>query len=319
MHKHVATPPEARRTGRRNNFLLVAGTALLLAGLVAKCGIKEELEQTSKPTIAYEFPKKDKPEYQTKAKWKEQQGRKILYDFFKMLLKVKMPEPQKINHPLDAYSCIMDARVQAFEAQTNAEFFDEDRYLKANGCPTMPELLDEIKKNPTPESLDALRRLALARSDYFDAKIAYFAYTDKQTPYELRLDALGCSMYLARMSFINESSAIMAVAELAVSNQTAFEILTEAAGKGEGVITDFALMLRIAPQDEAMFSLRSRFADATRIAVRMTGLGEFSSNAYSTFVLSNFEVDSTRQDVERERKYCDQLNSEDKLVLGLKP
>ena len=151
--------PNQRRQRRLSKLLLATGVALLVAGLASKCGKNDEPKREQQ-TVNYELPKKKKPEYQTKANWKEQQRRKILYGFFDMIFKIKMPEPKEIDHPLDAASCIIGGNIEAVDHLFQYDnTLDLNGYLSENGCPTLRELLDEIRKNPTTEALEALRLL----------------------------------------------------------------------------------------------------------------------------------------------------------------
>ncbi|MDO8554861.1 MAG: hypothetical protein Q7S22_08680, partial [Candidatus Micrarchaeota archaeon] len=134
----------------------------------------------------------------------------------------KLPEMEIgiITHPLDAVSCIEDARIRARELAGNGIVPDEDGDRQANGCPSLKELLKSIKDNPTPEALEALRRLILDYEDLFDPFFEVF-------------DIGGGGAYasicaeLTRNRSIKEGSyPLLTAIELAAINQDAFSIVS---------------------------------------------------------------------------------------------
>ena len=178
----------------------------------------------------------------------------------------------KIEHPLDAYSCLIEARARKKDAVNSGETFDEQKFLMERGCPSLGELLLSIQSHPDQEAFDALRRLVADRAEYFIPMI--------QIPIEYALSYLSCREALDIRDMLNGPSALLIAAQLAVDYSEAEEILVEGVlSDPEAEIMLKARLSKFPPADGKDWDMRSKLIDildasTERIAQKL-GLPEF--------------------------------------------
>ncbi len=112
------------------------------------------------------------------------------------------------RHPLDLYSCLLEARALSLDAAAAGEFFDEAAYLQDRGCLTLQELLERIKNNPTPEALEALKGLISVQRDFFNPVIS-----SSELPAHSTDDEFGHSSFgrLSRCRKIRETESLLGI------------------------------------------------------------------------------------------------------------
>ncbi len=137
------------------------------------------------------------------------------------------PSPES-RHPLDLYSCLLEARAMAMDAAAAGKFFDEAAYLQDSGCLTLPELLDRIKNNSTPEALEALKGLVVAEMGILDPvqidEHPLFATDDNALAFRV----VGCRSLLRIGRMLDRSSPELLALTLAIEDPDAAELLTPA-------------------------------------------------------------------------------------------
>ena len=186
----------------------------------------------------------------------------------------------KIEHPLDAYSCLIEARTRKKDAVDAGKTFDEERFLMEKGCPSLGKLLLSIQTHPSEEGFDTLRRLIRDRKEYFNPTV--------QMPKTDTILYFLCMEGLEARNLLDEPSPLLTVAYLAVDHPQAEEILIESTRVDPYAID--MLKFRLAsspPKDEEEWDMRNRLIDILDMAIERMRGGTFPDFEIDIMVSAN--------------------------------
>lgn len=217
--------PKRNRTLRP--FLMVAGACAFLAYPVLHCF---RAEQTPAQDEVVKVDEKQKPKARIIVS--SSQARPLI-DIFRLISVAPDTRPPtytinidneedkgpRVEHPLDAYSCVLEARIRLNDAIAEGQQFDETAFLRSEGCPSLGELLQSIRTNPTEEGFEALRILIAERSKHLRIKIS--------GPSNVSVNHSFCELSLEFYSFTSRVNPLIVAAELAAGHETARTILME--------------------------------------------------------------------------------------------